>query len=135
MAATITSRKLAPAENIPQTVLGDRSRGDRRVPHLRAVHRDATFFQTLVKSLALGSIYAIIALGFVLIFKATEVVNFAQGALAMSGALFMSFVVNDEHIPFTDDPQPDHRHRRSGLDRLGPEPDPRAGVRRRVRVW
>ena len=61
----------------------------------------STFFQTLMKSLALGSVYAIIALGFVLIFKATQTVNFSQGALAMCGALFLSFLAVDEHIPFT----------------------------------
>ena len=54
---------------------------------------------TTLKSLALGSVYALIALGFVLIFKATEVVNFAQGALAMVGALFISFMVADENLP------------------------------------
>lgn len=54
---------------------------------------------TTLKSLAMGSIYAIIALGFVLIFKATEVVNFSQGALAMIGALFVSFLVADENLP------------------------------------
>jgi branched-chain amino acid transport system permease protein len=54
---------------------------------------------TLLKSLALGSVYALIALGFVLIFKATEVVNFAQGALAMIGALFISFMVADQNLP------------------------------------
>jgi branched-chain amino acid transport system permease protein len=54
---------------------------------------------TTLKSLALGSVYALIALGFVLIFKATEVVNFSQGALAMVGALFISFMVADEHLP------------------------------------
>ncbi len=59
------------------------------------------FFQTVMKSLGLGSVYAIIALGFVLIFKATQTVNFAQGALAASGALFVSFAVFDDHIPFT----------------------------------
>ena len=52
-----------------------------------------------LKALAMGSIYAIIALGFVLIFKATEVVNFSQGALAMAGALFVSFMVADENLP------------------------------------
>jgi branched-chain amino acid transport system permease protein len=57
------------------------------------------FATTLLKSLALGSVYAIIALGFVLIFKATEVVNFSQGALAMIGALFISFMVVDENLP------------------------------------
>ena len=54
---------------------------------------------TTLKSLALGSVYALIALGFVLIFKATEVVNFSQGALAMIGALFISFMVVDENLP------------------------------------
>jgi branched-chain amino acid transport system permease protein len=54
---------------------------------------------TTLKSLALGSTYALIALGFVLIFKATEVVNFSQGALAMAGALFLSFLVADENLP------------------------------------
>ena len=57
------------------------------------------FATTLLKSLALGSVYALIALGFVLIFKATEVVNFAQGALAMIGALFISFMVADRNLP------------------------------------
>jgi branched-chain amino acid transport system permease protein len=57
------------------------------------------FSTTLLKSLALGSVYALIALGFVLIFKATEVVNFSQGALAMIGALFISFMVADENLP------------------------------------
>jgi branched-chain amino acid transport system permease protein len=54
---------------------------------------------TTMKAAALGSVYAIIALGFVLIFKATEVVNFSQGALAMVGALFISFMVADENLP------------------------------------
>ena len=54
-----------------------------------------------MKSLALGSVYAIIALGFVLIFKATQTVNFSQGALGCAGALFLSFLIIDEHIPFT----------------------------------
>ena len=38
---------------------------------------------TTLKALALGAVYSMIALGFVLIYKATEVVNFSQGALAM----------------------------------------------------
>ena len=54
---------------------------------------------TTLKALALGAVYAMIALGFVLIYKATEVVNFSQGALAMIGALFISFMVADENLP------------------------------------
>ncbi len=68
---------------------------------LQAANDPYTFLQALMKSFGLGAVYALIALGFVLIFKATQVVNFAQGALAMSGALFVSFMVSDGHIPFT----------------------------------
>ena len=71
------------------------------------------FVTTLLKSLALGSTYALIALGFVLIFKATEVVNFSQGALAMIGALFISFMVVDQNLPivgfFWEIPNPIYR--------------------------
>ncbi len=73
---------------------------------LQAVNDPFTFLQALMKSFGLGAVYALIALGFVLIFKATQVVNFAQGALAMTGALFVSFMVADGHIPFTTIPNP-----------------------------
>jgi branched-chain amino acid transport system permease protein len=43
------------------------------------------FVQQLVGGVALGCVYGLIALGFVLIYKATEVVNFAQGDLMMLG--------------------------------------------------
>jgi branched-chain amino acid transport system permease protein len=68
---------------------------------VQLVNDPELFIQTLLKALGLGSVYALIALGFVLIFKATQVVNFAQGALAVAGALFLSFLVADDHIPFT----------------------------------
>jgi len=45
-----------------------------------------SFLQTAVSGLSLGCVYALIALGFVLIYKATEMVNFAQGELMMLGA-------------------------------------------------
>jgi branched-chain amino acid transport system permease protein len=68
---------------------------------IQVASEPSVWFQTTMKALALGSVYAILALGFVLIFKATQTVNFAQGALGMCGALFLSFLVVDEHIPFT----------------------------------
>src|SRR2546423_8738627 len=46
------------------------------------------FIQQLVGGIALGCVYSLIALGFVLIYKATEVVNFAQGDLMMLGGFF-----------------------------------------------
>lgn len=45
-----------------------------------------TIVQLIVSGLALGSVYALVALGFVLIYKATEILNFAQGNLMMVGA-------------------------------------------------
>ena len=45
--------------------------------------------QVLFSGLALGSIYALVALGFVLIIRATNVVNFAQGDFAMLGGFSM----------------------------------------------
>ncbi len=43
-------------------------------------------FQLTLQGLALGAIYALIALGFVIIYKATEVINFAHGALMLVGS-------------------------------------------------
>ncbi len=44
------------------------------------------FLQLLISGVAQGCIYGLIALGFVLIYKATETVSFAQGDLMMLGA-------------------------------------------------
>ena len=48
------------------------------------------FLQLAINGLALGCIYGLVALGFVLVYKATEIVNFAQGDLMMLGA-FMAY--------------------------------------------
>lgn len=58
--------------------------------------------QLLVSGLANGCVYGLIALGFVLIYKATEAVNFAQGDLMMLGAFVTVGLVNAEfmHLPF-----------------------------------
>ena len=48
--------------------------------------------QFTINGVAVGCIYALVALGFVLIYKATEVVNFAQGDLLMLGA-FIAFTL------------------------------------------
>ena len=57
------------------------------------------FIYTLAQGLAQGSIYALVALGFVLVFKATRAVNFAQGAIALVTAWFFSLVLIDWAIP------------------------------------
>lgn len=48
------------------------------------------FIQLTITGLAIGSVYALVALGFVLIYTTVDVVNFAQGDFAMIGAFFMT---------------------------------------------
>ncbi|MDT0307933.1 branched-chain amino acid ABC transporter permease [Streptomyces sp. DSM 44917] len=44
-----------------------------------------TFLELLISGVSLGSVYALIALGFVIIYKSTEVVNFAHASLLLAG--------------------------------------------------
>src|SRR5438270_1172944 len=46
--------------------------------------------ETLIGGLLTGVLYALVALGFVLIFKASGVFNFAQGAMVLFAALAMA---------------------------------------------
>jgi branched-chain amino acid transport system permease protein len=48
------------------------------------------FLETLIGGLMSGVLYSLVALGFVLIFKASGVFNFAQGAMVLSAALAMA---------------------------------------------
>ncbi|WJR81744.1 branched-chain amino acid ABC transporter permease [Bradyrhizobium sp. NP1] len=45
------------------------------------------FFQFIVAGLSQGAIYALVALGFSLIYRATTIINFAQGEFVMIGGL------------------------------------------------
>ncbi len=44
------------------------------------------FFQQLVNSLTLGSVYAVIAIGYTLVFGVLNIVNMAHGGIIMMGA-------------------------------------------------
>lgn len=46
----------------------------------------AEFFQALASGLVVGSLYSLVGLGIVIIYKSTRVFNFAQGGLLMVGA-------------------------------------------------
>jgi len=48
------------------------------------------FLETLIGGLMSGMLYSLVALGFVLIFKASGVFNFAQGAMVLFAALAMA---------------------------------------------
>ncbi|WP_419850104.1 branched-chain amino acid ABC transporter permease [Candidatus Poriferisocius sp.] len=52
--------------------------------------------QFLTGGLALGAIYAVVALGFVLVYKSTDVLNLAHGEFVMLGAYFaLTFLVSE----------------------------------------
>jgi branched-chain amino acid transport system permease protein len=56
--------------------------------------------QTLLSGVAIGCIYGLVALGFVLIYKATEVINFAQGEMMVLGAFIAYTLVNYCGFPY-----------------------------------
>ena len=62
---------------------------------------DVNFFlQLVINGLVVGSVYALVALGFVIIFKSTSVVNFAQGEFLLLGAYISLAVVGQYNMPF-----------------------------------
>ena len=56
--------------------------------------------QLFFTGIGIGAIYALVALGFVLIYRATNVVNFAQGDFAMLGAFGMILLAVDLQWPY-----------------------------------
>ncbi|MDA7945914.1 MAG: branched-chain amino acid ABC transporter permease [Hyphomicrobiaceae bacterium] len=58
------------------------------------------FIETVISGLLAGVMYSLVALGFVLIFKASGVFNFAQGVLALFAALTLVGFLNGT-TPFT----------------------------------
>src|SRR5438477_10656714 len=49
----------------------------------------ADFIQLLVTGLATGGIYALVAIGFTLLWQTSQTINFAQGEFVMLPAFFM----------------------------------------------
>jgi branched-chain amino acid transport system permease protein len=58
------------------------------------------WFQLLVSGVTQGAIFALIALGFVTIYRTSRVVNMAQGSFVMFGTLFAYTLLNDMGLPF-----------------------------------
>jgi branched-chain amino acid transport system permease protein len=56
--------------------------------------------EILFNGLSTGAIYALIALGFVIIFKSTGILNFAQGELAMVGAFICYTFATSWGVPY-----------------------------------
>lgn len=59
-----------------------------------------TLIESIMRGLGQGSVYAMLGLGFVIVYKGTEVVNFAQPALMILGAFFVSWFTFDVGVPF-----------------------------------
>ncbi len=58
------------------------------------------FMQLVISGLVVGSIYSAVALGFVIIYKSTRVVNFAQGEFLMVGSYVCYAFLVQMQLPF-----------------------------------
>ncbi len=56
--------------------------------------------QLLVNGVIVGTLYALVAMSFVLIYKASQIVNFAQGEFLLVGAWVAWWVMVDLQVPF-----------------------------------
>jgi branched-chain amino acid transport system permease protein len=60
-----------------------------------------TYFPQLLSSgITIGAIYALVALGFVTISKASQIINFAQGEFVMLGGVVTFFLLNGVELPY-----------------------------------
>ena len=51
----------------------------------------AQIIQYCITGITVGAIYSLVALGFIIIYNVTEIINFAQGEFVMLGGLIMVF--------------------------------------------
>ncbi len=57
------------------------------------------FLQLGINGLVVGSIYALVALGFVIIYKSSGILNFAQGEFLLIGAYVFLAILEKGHVP------------------------------------
>lgn len=58
-----------------------------------------TFFQVILRSLETGSIYALAALGIIIIYRTSFVINFAQGVIGMFNTFAATYLFNSLGLP------------------------------------
>jgi branched-chain amino acid transport system permease protein len=58
------------------------------------------FLQLTINGLVVGGIYALVALGFVIIYKSSGILNFAQGEFLMLGAYVCLAIMTASRVPF-----------------------------------
>jgi len=95
----------APAVRAPQLALRTRAVASRAAATLilaagavwlavNLVHAPTQFFQSAVYGLRNGVLYALIALGYTLVYGIIELINFAHGDLFMLGSVFSAFTLS-----------------------------------------
>src|SRR5712672_2239316 len=57
------------------------------------------FLQLVINGLVVGAIYSLVALGFVIIFKSSGILNFAQGEFLLLGAYVFLAIVAQANVP------------------------------------
>lgn len=60
----------------------------------------ATFMQQLTNGISLGSLYALIAIGYTMVYGILRLINFAHGDIVMMAAYFAFFGIAVFHIPW-----------------------------------
>jgi branched-chain amino acid transport system permease protein len=58
------------------------------------------FAQLIVSGVTVGAVYAMVALGFVAIFKSSSIINFAQGEFVMLGGMLTVYFLKDLGLPY-----------------------------------
>ena len=58
------------------------------------------FLQLTLNGLVVGSIYSLVALGFVIIYKSSGILNFAQGEFLLIGAYLFLAILEKARVPF-----------------------------------
>ena len=61
---------------------------------------DPLLLQLVINGLIVGALYGVVAMSFVLIYKASQVVNFAQGEFLLIGAWTCWWLITANHVPF-----------------------------------
>ena len=60
----------------------------------------AQWIQYLITGITMGSVYSLIALGFVTIYRSSRIVNMAQGSFVMFGGMFTFSMYMELHLPY-----------------------------------
>ena len=63
------------------------------------MHSAATILQFLINGIGIGCIYGLVAIGFAVIFNASGIVNFAQGAFVMLGGILTFVLYKSGYFP------------------------------------